>query len=626
MKRIYQSGGVVSYTPFIPNSGTTNTTNSSGSTEKQDKITGTLQKEIVDVLKENGIQSDVDTFLSQANAFLNKSQHLSSMSLFGGASNDYSMADLIQVLSMANRVKQNKAYYDTATDRLKNQDAWNEVAISTDGKMYVYSEEGLRTVSVDEFHKNRDKYQALTNSQVLGLREQDANMAFNTNVLRDMSGALGLKTITTQLMDTVSKFGTMSRTEYTKNTGEAISQSAWDGMQILLGEGPQGYYKATTKSERENVQSALRYLWSSLGTDGQARLRAETAANGLDPSRNQYDLLLQTIEHHTDFEQSVDFDKTATEYDPDGNGKGNTKTTYVEQTKAERYASGNGFGNPQWLPILSSDKATPMYVSAQNLGPVLSKDEKTLFGDANLEEVLNDAYGIGGIVDRSAITFGEMPITWDDASKLMFEGGTNMYRALVPVKRDSTGKLRPNFELQEKINEMNESGVFENMSSESIRNAVADIPGIRYNEQTGLIEATEVAPFLVLQATASTDTLSGDLKSMKYLHNLSNEEDRKKKSKYNDITGTRPSYGGGEKRQSTGNPKTTWWMGYQFYSGNIFIPINDSIIAAAVYNDQLVPRDTYVNMSANEQARQDFQQKQMMTDHLVQNGDIRLNF
>jgi hypothetical protein len=63
-----------------------------------------------------------------------------------------------------------------------------------------------------------------------------------------------------------------------------------------------------------------------LGTDGQARLRAETAINGGDPSRNQYDLLLQTIEHHTDFEHSVDFDKTATEYDPDGDGIGNPKS------------------------------------------------------------------------------------------------------------------------------------------------------------------------------------------------------------------------------------------------------------------------------------------------------------
>ena len=52
-----------------------------------------------------------------------------------------------------------------------------------------------------------------------------------------------------------------------------------------------------------------------------------------------------------------------------------------------------------------------MYISAQNLGPVLNKDEKTLFGDANLEDVLNNAYGLGGIVDRSAITFGELPIS-----------------------------------------------------------------------------------------------------------------------------------------------------------------------------------------------------------------------
>jgi len=132
-----------------------------------------------------------------------------------------------------------------------------------------------------------------------------------------------------------------------------------------------------------------------------------------------------------------------------------------------------------------------------------------------------------------------------------------MHRVLMPVKKDATGKIRPNFELQEKINEMNESNLFKNMSSESIRNSVADIPGIKYNEQTGLIEAVDVAPFLVLQATASTDTLSKDLKNTKYLHNLSKDEDRKKKNKYNTIIGSRPQYGGGEKRQDTGNPKTT---------------------------------------------------------------------
>lgn len=122
MKIKYQSGGVVAYTPFIPNSGTSPQRSAIPET-KQEKITGTLQKEIIDVLKENGIQSDVDTFLSQANAFLNKSKNLTGVSLFGGESNDYSMSDLTTVLSMANKVKQNKLQHTEATEQLDNQDA-----------------------------------------------------------------------------------------------------------------------------------------------------------------------------------------------------------------------------------------------------------------------------------------------------------------------------------------------------------------------------------------------------------------------------------------------------------------------------------------------------------------------
>ena len=96
-------------------------------------------------------------------------------------------------------------------------------------------------------------------------------------------------------------------------------------MQILVGNGPQGYYKVTTKSERENVQSALSYLWRTLGADGQKRLRAETAINGGDPNKNQYDLLMEVIQHHTDYERTADFDSAASNYDPNLDGKKDEK-------------------------------------------------------------------------------------------------------------------------------------------------------------------------------------------------------------------------------------------------------------------------------------------------------------
>jgi hypothetical protein len=33
------------------------------------------------------------------------------------------------------------------------------------------------------------------------------------------------------------------------------------------------------------------------------------------------------LEHNTDFSQDVNFDKSATDYDPDGDGKGNTSSS-----------------------------------------------------------------------------------------------------------------------------------------------------------------------------------------------------------------------------------------------------------------------------------------------------------
>lgn len=615
MKRIYQSGGVVSYTPFIPNSGTASTS-SSGSTEKQDKITGTLQKEIVDVLKENGIQSDVDTFLSQANAFLNKSQHLSSMSLFGGSSDDYSMTDLIQVLSMANRVKQNKAYYDTAADRLKEQDAWNEVAVSTDGKIYVYSEEGLRTVSADEFHKNRDKYQVLTNSQVLGLREQDSNMAFNTNVLRDMSGALGLKTITTQLMDTVSKFGTMSRTEYTKNTGDAISQSAWDGMQILLGEGPQGYYKATTKSEKENVQSALRYLWSSLGTDGQARLRAETAANGLDPSRNQYDLLLQTIEHHTDFEQSVDFDKTSTEYDPDGNGKGSTSgDALTEGTLAMEVARGNLTETTAYMsPVAQrvSDKAM-MAFKAWNAGQLQDKQGDILHAN-NLQDLIPKITQAKS-ADTSTVVFGNQLLTNEQIASVVWDGNSLATRVALP-RKFVNGKQVPNFDLMKQLNELNgwikdNPGVTNLEIQQKMQGLASEGVYFDPSTQSYQIDPDKMGIFLSFAAYGSKDLLDVKEESKPFLQKLTRREGKSIKTQFNNLVhyGNLTPNRKDKQKNDLGSSE-----GNDFYYGNVYIPIVDPMQATLTTREQLYPKSMFVNSVKQNELGQQISQAQQQSN------------
>lgn len=453
MKIKYQSGGVVAYTPFIPNSGTSPQSSATPET-KQEKITGTLQKEIVDVLKESGIQSDVDTFLSQANAFLTKSKSLSGVSLFGGENTDYSMSDLVSVLSMANRVKQNKLQHTEATNRLDNQDAWNEIAVTTTGKVYVYEKDkGLKTVSAEDYYENKDNYQALTNSQVLGLREQDNNLAFNGDILKDISASLGMKSVVTELTDIVNKFGTMTRSEYIQNTGEVVSKSVYDGMQMLIGQGPDGYYKVTTKSERENVDSALRYLWSALGTDGQAKLRAETVINGGDPSKNQYDILLQVLQHHTDYSQTPEFDKTATEYEAEKDKKGSEALT--PESRTEMIA--RGYGIKEKIEIVPrvetpSETQTAITADAVNFGQLLDKEGNMLDGLMSLREVLKQDPAFRAQTDAKNITFGNIHLKKGDLDKIVVDTNwNNLSGVYLPYKEDGAGVV-PDFSMVDAYN------------------------------------------------------------------------------------------------------------------------------------------------------------------------------
>ena len=581
-----------------------------------EKISGTIKKEIIDILKESGIQSDVDAFLNKANSFLNNSMSLSNKSLFGGTDNDYSMSDLITIQQMANSVKFNKTKWDNAVKNLDEQNAWGDVAIDSRGYMYVYDSDGnISTVNPNEF--NPQKHMALTNEQLLGMRERSSKFAMNSNLLNNMSGTVGMKTVQDYLLELVEKLGTTTVQGYASKKENQIV----NGIKELMEAGPDGFYKITDKSQASDINVALQYLHMQLTLQMKKTLDATIAANGGDVQKDKYKFLGMILTQNIDVEQKADFDSSATKSAGIGT---EGKESYTEQTLAERYASGNGFGAPEWYPIMSSNQNVPMYVSAQNLGAVLQKDGKLPMGDANVETVLNEAHGIGAVVDRRSITFGDVAISWDDASKLMYEGDGNMYRVYMPAKKDSNGIMRPDFELQQKIDIIN--GQLEGMTPGQIKSAIADIPGVVYNENTGMVEAKNTEVFLTFGAIASDDTMGSGLKSSHYLHQLTDQEDRQKKDKYNEAIKYRHSATGKNGRAETGNSRTNWWWGYKFYEGNVFIHMNDSMLAASIYNDQLVPRDTYMNMSAKSQARQEYEQQQAVAQELIQSGKLRTTF
>ena len=620
----YQVGGVV-YTPFVPNQTSTATGTTSGSksssSDDSDKLTG-IKKEIVEILQSNGIPSDVEQFLTKANTFLSNSTSLSNMSLFGGTDDDYDLSDLVKIQKMANDVKWNKEKHEKAISNLDSEDAWGEIAMDSRGYMYVQDKDGnIKTVSATEYANGfeKGKYLAITNEQLLGLREKYSQFAMNSDILNNISGTVGIKSVQDYLRGIVEKLGTTTEQGYASKKQAQIA----NGIEKLMAAGPDGYYKITDQHQAKDVETALTYLYTQLSEPMKRTLRATIAANGGDPTKDCAEFIGMILTEHTDHTVKADFDSATTKYQ-DEKTTGSPSGKYVEQTLPERYASGNGFGAPEWTPIMTAGQNVPMYVQAQNLGAVLQKDGKLPLGDANIEILLNEAHGIGAIVDRSSITFGDISISWDDASKLMYEGDSNLQRVYMPAKQDSSGKLRPDFELQQTIDTLNQK--LDGMTPGQIKSAIADIPGVTYNEQTGTVEAKNMHVFLTFSAVASDDTLGNNLKKSQYLHKLDNDEDRQKKSRYNEAIAIRSSADGKDKRDKTNNPRTTWWWGYNFYEGNVWIPLNDSIISAAIYNNQRIPQETYMNMSAKSQARQQYEQTQAITNQMVQSGNLRLNF
>lgn len=596
----YQAGGAI-YTPFISNRGVspqTAGTTSSTASSKSDKIGETIEKEIINIIKENGIESDVNLFLTEADNFLNKSRSLSATSLFGGDTS-YTMSDLIHIQKMANSVKENKAAHTNASNNLNAQQAWNDVAISTNGGLYVLTENGLQVVDPAEYAKmDKSKVQALTNSQLMGLRESRPELAFATHYLYDMSGAIGFKTITDQLIGTIKDFGEKTRTEYVKNNGP-ISQSAWDGMQILIGNDPEGYYKATTKSERENVDSAISYLWDLLGKTGQARLKAEIAASGGNPNNpsDRYELILRALEHHTNFSQEVAFDKTATEYDPDGDGKGTKSSeSLTEGTLPIEVARGNLTETTAYMsPVAQrvSDKAM-MAFKAWNAGQLQDKQGDILHAN-NLQDLLPKVYQAKS-ADTSTVVFGNQLLTNAQVGSVVWDGSSLATRVALP-RKFVNGKQVPDFELMQKLNELNAwisdtPGVTSLDVHEKMKGLASE--GVYFDESTNsyAIDPSRIGFFLSFAGYGSTDLLDIKDESKPFLYKLTRNEGREIKTQFNnlvqfgDLTPSRKDKQKNNYGSSEGN---------DFYYGNIYIPIVDPMQAVITTKDQYYSKNNFMD-------------------------------
>lgn len=366
---------------------------SPSSEKKDDKL---IEQEIIKVLGENGIPTDVDYFLSQAQSFLQDSTNI-----FSGKKTN-TMSQLIRLRSLANRLQHNNALYKNATDRIKVENTGSDVAISNDGNLYVYDGESVKKVTPTDYSKNPEEYQVLTNAELIHLRERDPNLKFDESILHDLSNSIGMKTIMDQVIGTIKKFGTTSQKGYTIKAGGQVQR----GLEALMSLDELYEVESSDSKAAQDINAAIIYLYKNLNNNAKHVLRATTAAEGLNPENMEdiTSILKAALFEHTDTSRKVGYVK-----DPLGKGSKSGSGEGSGPGDKEGYGQSliSGFGASRTRRVRTRDGIADFTVEVKH-NPLRDKDNEIVTGIATLDEVFNDLAKNGVAMDRDKLYFGGM--------------------------------------------------------------------------------------------------------------------------------------------------------------------------------------------------------------------------
>ena len=643
--RKYQAGAII-YTP-TPTGGQATSTqmsaSSSSASEKPEKITGTMLKEIMDQLKEDGLPADVEQVLNYAARYLDKSSHLTDMSLFGGKDTEYNIKDWINITKLVKEAKWNKELYDDASDKLKEEDAWNDVATDTNGKIWLSDGKNLSKVSVSEYVKEREKltesgYVPISYNTLGDLRSR--YFGFDKNgMLEDMKAAVGMKSITKQLVDIVTKFEATEVSKYKFSQGtdrirDASGRSyqleaVKDGIEALTSGGPRGYYKLTqkTKVDKSNVEDALDYLWNSLGDSAQNAVRAKLAVEGDNPNNGDAvkAFLTDIISFHARNKVDVNFDSSATNYDPNGTGKkgGSSadKGDALTQMNPLALIASGYYGTPRKVNIIGKtsqvSKSGSIETTGYDIGAMIDYDRKTL-DKQTVSSLLANAWELQA-GNTGSITFGNRHITAEEAQALYWNGADHLNVVKLPATTDDNGNVIPNFELAQKVELLNKAA--KGRTDAEVQDYIkSNLNGYDVKKNVdGIWEITNVPTisFLTFGAIASDDIFDFTDEEKLMLDKVSKEQGKMIVDIYNTLT-----------RFNTLNPnKNTRALNVptagknSFYKGNVFIPIEDQYAGFRVSG-----MDPYISKGDLSNPAEQIQLKQAAVANQTANGPLKTNF
>ena len=622
MKIKSYAGGGIAYLPTTTNRGEAASAASSSSSSS--KVPGFADK-IIDMVKSEGIDSDVNAFLNQVERTLNLANDPTGQNL--------SMREILQLARAASSVKTNYTMFKDAQKALDVEDAWGDVATDSKGYIYTWNQDSNKIEKVAPSAYNPEKQLALTNQDLLNFRWNNTDTKYNTSIITDVSKSVGMKTISTYLVDLIKKFeqsevtgyGSKTNSEIASGLKALVNHSDTNGNTIgdLITAGPDGLYKLTQKAtiKDAHIDKAINYLVQSLNNDMKHALVAKAAVEGYTPEA----YLVELLDIYTGRSITADYDATTSK--AASGGDGGSSGSKIQQTLAESYVTGSNAVPMQMIPIAPNNSKTTLYVPAQNVQSV-RLDRSGQPGQpmpiANLRTVIQDSYALGNITNRGTVVFGDQLINDTQLNGLVYTG-TDTYRVILPYKVVDGRHIVPDFELQNKLNDIVENGKNQGADVTTINRYLnQECPGARYNSETETIELpnNRKHAFLTFGAQAASNYVDFNTDS-DYITKVNepNVDVYKNAVQYGYATHDKND----EKSIEASGMGPSWFgLGTKnkIYEGMVYLPISNDLAGTLGYNQGYVDKEAYTNVSG----RYEEHEREMAIRDRMNSGGLPTNW
>ena len=481
IQKLQQGGGLLplttySYSDYNPNQQPTDSP-APAAQAAGSKSTELLSKGTIEDLIKRGMPNEVETFMKQLKKVETSSPFTSS----------FDTNQLYDLASKASQIISNGDTMREATTQAAQNGGLGEYAVTTTGSLYVRDAEGsLANISLSDFAKNRDKYQALTVNDLTQARRYDPKLSFDKTVISTIQNATGIDKISDHIVKVLKDLGTEEGTTNIYKSKTSLYNDIKGDVGTLNGKTPtdmqkaglkqlndvynrmgtNGMYDLTTtdSTQRNHINEASAFILSTLPKSSQDLLKARAVINGtgLD-AKNLISIAFGAFSSES-HKSDVHFDEGMTKIDvgPSGTGKDDFHMNALEELMT-------GDINKQKYSITNpEDGSVEMTLPASIIGSVMTLKNDPVPA-TTLKNVLDNSKdtGIRSLVDTNNMWFGGKQINNSSLDAIVYNGG-EMAKVWVPVDNDG----HPDLKMASRYSDAEKKIAYNNITDPTMKNAV----------------------------------------------------------------------------------------------------------------------------------------------------------